>query len=251
MGVATAALALVAPLPGAAESEPAAVAIAERALESLGGSDAWRATRFLRFDWAVERGGEQVVRRAHFWDKWTGDYRLEAPTGEGETFVVAMNIGSREGRAWVGGVELEGEALAKRLEEAFGAWTNDTYWLLAPYKLLDPGVSLKLAGQESEGGKTWDRLELGFDGVGLTPKDRYWMWVNRDTGLVDRWDYVLKGGDEPPTSWSWEGWADHGSIKLPNDHRVLEGDARIHFPVLDVPAGMPEGWQTSGERLSQ
>lgn len=251
-GVAAAALALaLAPGLSAAESEPAAVEIAERALESLGGRDAWRGTRYLRFDWAVERGGEQVVRRAHFWDKWTGDYRLESATREGEPLVVVMDLGTREGQAWKGGQPLEGEALAKRLEDAFGAWTNDTYWLLAPFKLLDPGVSLKHAGEESQDGKTWDRLEISFDGVGLTPKDRYWFWVNRETGLVDRWDYVLKGGDDPPTSWTWEGWSQHGRIQLPDDHRILEGDARIHFPVLDVPASLPEGWKTSGERLSE
>jgi hypothetical protein len=247
----TLAIALAWPAPGSAESEPAAVAIAERVLERLGGRDAWRGTRYLRFDWAVERGGEQVVRRGHFWDKWTGDYRLEAATGEGAAYVVVMNLNTREGHAWSGDEELAGEALQKHLEDAFGAWTNDTYWLLAPFKLLDPGVSLTLAGEESEGGTTWDRLELSFDGVGLTPKDRYWVWVNRETGLVDRWDYVLKGEDGPPTSWTWEGWARHGRIELPNDHRILEGDARIHFPVLAVPDALPEGWKTSGERLAE
>jgi len=253
MCAAAAALALVsvAPAPAAAASDPAAVAIAERALESLGGREAWRGTRYLRFDWAVERGGKPVVRRAHFWDKWKGDYRLEAASREGEPFVVVMNLKTREGRAWSGGRELEGEALKAQLEDAFGAWTNDTYWLLAPFKLLDPGVSLKLAGSESKDGKTWDKVELGFDSVGLTPKDRYWVWVDRETGLVDRWDYVLGGGDDPPTSWTWEGWAEHGRIKLPNDHHVMGGDARIHFPVLSVPAEMPEGWQTSSERLSK
>jgi hypothetical protein len=251
MSVAVAALALVLPLPASAASDPGAVAIAERVLETLGGRDAWRATRYLRFDWAVERGGKPVVRRAHFWDKWTGDYRLEAATREGEPYVVVMNVRSRAGRAWSGGGELEGEALAKRLEDAFGAWTNDTYWLLAPFKLLDPGVTLKLAGEESKDGETWDRLELGFEDVGLTPKDRYWVWVDRDSGLVDRWDYVLAGGDDPPTSWTWEGWAQHGRIQLPDDHRSIGGDARIHFPVLSVPGDMPEAWKTSGERLSE
>ena len=56
-------------------------------------------------------------------------------------------------------------------------------------------------------GTTWDRVALSFDGVGLTPRDRYWMWVNRDTGLVDRWDFVLKGSDDPPASFTWEGWS--------------------------------------------
>ena len=68
---------------------------------------------------------------------------------------------------------------------------------------------------------------------------------------VDRWDYVLKGEDSAPTSWSWEGWTQLGGIKLPKDHRAAEGNARIHFPVLEVPQAFPGSWQTSGERLAE
>lgn len=247
--IAALALTLTTP-PAAAESDPAAVKIAERVMEALGGSDAWRGTRYIRFDFAVERGGKQLMRRAHFWDKWTGDYRVEAATRDGGPYVAVMNLNTREGRAWSGGEELEGDALAKHLEDAFASWTNDTYWLLAPYKMLDPGVNLSVAGEEAKDGKTWDRVALTFEGVGLTPKDRYWMWVNRDTGLVDRWDFVLKGSDDPPASFTWEGWSRHGRIQLANDHRALEGDTRIYFPVLDAPASLPEGWKTTAERLS-
>ena len=105
-----------------------------------------------------------------------------------------MNVNSKEGRAWVGGKELAGAELKEALERGYGAWVNDTYWLLMPYKMTDPGVTLKYAGEErGANGAMYDKVNLSFDNVGLTPKDTYWVWVNRDTGMVDRWDYVLKG----------------------------------------------------------
>jgi len=239
----------LAPTGARAESDPKAMAVCDELMNAMGGEQAWEQTRYLHFDWVVERGGEVVVARSHWWDRWTGDYRLEG-TDDGTPFVVAMNINSKEGRAWSGGEELQGEALAKKLEAGFSAWTNDTYWLIMPYKLRDPGVSVSLEGQEEGDGGAWNKLALSFEGVGLTPKDRYWVYVNRETGLVDRWDYVLKGGDDPPTSWKWEEWTRVGGIMLPRERHTLDGEARIHFPVMEAPASMPEGWLTSGEPLA-
>jgi hypothetical protein len=236
---------LAAVQPGAARAEtaasdPKAVALADKVMAALGGQKAWEATRFLRFDFAVERDGKDVFSRAHTWDKWTGRYRLEGKTREGDPFVVVMNINTKDGDAWRKGTKLEGEEEKKELEQAFAAWTNDTYWLLMPYKLRDPGVRLALAGSETREGKTWDKLLLSFDNVGLTPKDKYWVYVNRETGLVDRWDFVLKGEQKPPSTFSWEGWKTYGRIQLPNDHMSAKDKVRIHHPVVDAPASVPE-----------
>jgi len=78
-------------------SDPKATAVADRVMEALGGADAWNATRYLRFDFAVDRGGKNLVRRAHTWDKWTGNYRLEPTTREGEPSVVLLNTNTKDG----------------------------------------------------------------------------------------------------------------------------------------------------------
>ena len=116
---------------------------------------------------------------------------------------------------------------------------NDTYWLLMPYKMTDPGVVLAYDGELKEGDAAWDKVRLTFDGVGLTPKDKYWAFVNRKTGMVDRWDFVLKGEDKPPSSFTWEGWKKHGKVMLAPDHKAKDG-TRIYFPVLEVPESVPD-----------
>jgi hypothetical protein len=216
-------------------SDPKAVALADKVMAALGGQKAWDGTRFLRFDFAVERGGKALFSRAHTWDKWNGRYRLESKTEKGEPLVVLMNLNTRDGDAWIDGKKLEGAAEKAQLDGAFGAWTNDTYWLLMPYKLRDEGCKLALAGEETKDGKAWDKLLLTFDNVGLTPKDKYWVYVNRETGLVDKWDFVLKGEKKPPSTFTWEGWKSYGKIQLPNDHVNAKDKVRIHHPVLDAP----------------
>lgn len=221
-------------------SDPKAIAVAERVMQALGGADAWNATRYLRFDFAVERGGKTLVRRAHTWDKWSGRYRVEAKDKDGKDLVVTMNLNSKQGSATLGGTPLAGDALKKELDDAYAMWVNDSYWLLMPYKLRDPGVSLAYVGEKKKGTDTWDEIALSFDKVGLTPKDRYWVFVNRATGLVDRWEFVLKGEKTPPAPFEWKGWKSYGKIRLADDRVSPKDGTRIYFPVLEAPASVPE-----------
>jgi hypothetical protein len=103
-------LGLATPLRAAeVSSQPKAVAIADRVMQALGGPEAWSGTRYLRFDFAVDHGGKTVASRAHTWDKWTGRYRLDAKTKEGDPYTVLMNINTKEGSAWLKGKGLTGE----------------------------------------------------------------------------------------------------------------------------------------------
>jgi hypothetical protein len=221
-------------------SDPRAVAVALRVMQALGGEAAWNATRYLRFDFAVDRGGKTVMRRAHAWDKWTGRYRVEGKDKEGRDVVVAMNLNTREGSAAVAGKALAGEELKRTLESGYAWWVNDAYWLVMPYKMRDPGVVLTLAGREKKGEDAWDKVLLTFEGVGLTPKDRYWVFVNAKTSLVDRWEFVLKGEKTPPVPFDWRGWRAYGKIQLADDRLNPNDGTRIHFPVLEAPAALPD-----------
>lgn len=220
--------------------DPKAIAIAEHVQQALGGEAAWKATRYLRFDFAVERGGKPLMRRAHTWDKWSGRYRVTGKDKAGRDVAVTMNLATTQGAASAAGAPLAGAALEAALADAYAWWVNDTYWLLMPYKLRDEGVLLSYAGEEKKGAQAWDKLLLTFAGVGLTPKDRYWVWVNRESGLVERWEFVLKGEKTAPVPFEWKGWKTFGAIRLADDRVNPQDGTRIHFPVLEVPASVPE-----------
>lgn len=246
-GLAPAAVLSQSPAFDPARSNAKSMAIADQVLQALGGSDAWQQTRFLRFDFGVEAEGKLRPPRSHWWDKYTGRYRLEGKTPEGDPYLVLMNVNTKEGSAWLKGAKLEGEEAKKYLERAYGAWVNDTYWLLVPYKLKDGGVLLADGGEEKKGDDAWDKVVLTFDNVGLTPKDKYWLFVNRKTNLIDRWDFVLKGESVPPSTFEWKGWKRYGKIMLSPERVDPASGRKIVFPVLAAPETMPDSVFTSNE----
>lgn len=190
----------------ASASDARAVALADSVMEAMGGRTAWDATRYLSWNF--------FGMRTHLWDKWTGDLRYE----RGDSLVL-MNINSREGRAFEGGSELEGDELAKALEGGYRAWVNDAYWLLMPYKLKDSGVTLKYVGEQAmEDGRAADVLQLTFEDVGVTPENKYHVFVSKDSGLVEQWAFFRSASDEEPGfTTPWANWSRHGDILLSGD----------------------------------
>ncbi len=228
---------------GAADAKAAQVA--DHLMQALGGKQAFDKVRYLRFRFAGFRN--------HHWDKWTGRHRVEFTNRGGEHFVFLENVNTREGRGWKNGVELTGAEAKEGLERAYGTWINDTYWLLAPYKLRDPGVNLSYAGEETLDGKVYDKLHLTFDSVGLTPKDQYWMWVNRDTGLVDQWSYILQdfAPDRPATVWKWTDWKSYGGIKLASGRFEPSQGRNLPLDAIAVESEMLDSIFTSPEPLPE
>lgn len=193
-------------------SSERAIEIAQATVQAMGGWDALDATRFVAWKF--------FGRRQHYWDRHTGDIRIESER-EGVTTIILMNIHSKEGRVFRDGVELEGEPLAEMLENGHQAWVNDAYWMFMPYKMLDPGVTLGYVGEKStaEGNAAWV-VDLTFgDGVGYTPKNRYHVYVGKESGLVEQWDFFADASaDEPNFAGPWKAWKAFGRIKLATSH---------------------------------
>ena len=216
--------------------------LVDRVTSGLGGEEAWDATRYLVFEFAGAR--------SHWWDRFTGRHRLEGTTQDGEPYVVLQNVHDRGtvGSAWIGGEPAAGERAAELIENAYAAWVNDTYWLISPYKLRDPGVHLEHAGEETIDGVAYDKLHLTFGEVGLTPGDQYWMFIHPETGLVERWEYVLESQEPPPTAWEWLDWERYGPGIMLSSRRVREKDGRaLTLGPISVPEELPDSVFSSPE----
>ncbi|HSR49930.1 MAG TPA: DUF6503 family protein [Acidobacteriota bacterium] len=211
-------------------------ALADKLMEALGGQEAWNNTHYIRFNF--------FGNRLHYWDKWTGRHRVQGQTRDGDEFVVLHNINTREGQAWVNGQQVEGEEAQEWLERAYRMWINDTYWLVMPYKLKDPGVNLSYAGEEEVDGKMYDKVLLTFNtGVGITSGDRYWAYLNQDTGLMDRWAYILESNqdeDPQPTVWNWQDWQSYGEIMLAGRRSSPDGSRSAELGHLAVYDELPD-----------
>jgi hypothetical protein len=200
-------VAFLTPAPSAARS-PAGADLADRVLEALGGRGAWEQTRYLSWNF--------MGKRKHLWDKSNGNLRLEF----GDNLCL-VNLGTKEGRVFEKGVEVTDAAAKKAaIEKTCSAFINDSYWMFMPYKLRDPGVHLSEVGErKTKEGKDANVLELTFENVGETPRNRYHVYVGKESGLVEQWDYFQDRDDpEPKMSMPWKGWKRFGKILLCTDH---------------------------------
>ena len=146
------------------------------------------------------------------WDKWTGAIRFEE-----KDRVTLMNIHARKGRVWHNGQEVtEPDSLQKYLDRGYRAWINDSYWLVMPYKLKDSGVTLKYKG---EGMMKNDRaahvLILTFRDVGVTPENKYDVYVDKERMQVEEWAFYRNASDPKPQFHTpWADWKRCGKIML-------------------------------------
>ncbi len=170
LGAAGAIAAFVLPRPVFADEK--ADRVAHELVTALGGETAWQKARQLRFDFVVEREGTRVAEVHHLWDRYTGDYRLLGADKSGAPYAVYFNVNTRDGSAFVNGRQVEGEEKKKLLETAYGRFINDTYWLLAPWKVFDPGVHRDYDGEKTgPDGALCDVIRLTFENVGLTARE--------------------------------------------------------------------------------
>jgi hypothetical protein len=218
-----------------ADADPKAQTVGRELIAAMGGEGAWEKARVFQFHFLVEREGKPVADFAHTWDRYTGDYRLTGADKAGAPFAVFFNVNTKEGTVLVNGRAVEGEEKANRIQGAYERFINDTYWLLAPWKIFDPGVNLAYDGEKTgPDGALCDVLKLSFDNVGLTPKDVYWIWVTRDGRRMVQWQYVLGGAQEEPTTALWKDWRSFGGILLSLEKPMVGRPATIRFGQVSV-----------------
>ena len=234
-GVLLLALGAAAPLAGQA-ADPKADQLAHQLIDSMGGEKSWEKARQFKFDFVVDREGKTVARFSHVWDRYTGDYRVSGTDKTGAPFVVYFNVNTKEGQALVNGKPVEGEAKDALLKNAYGRFINDTYWMLAPWKVFDPGVHRSYEGEKPcpEGGGTCEILKLSFDNVGLTPKDMYWLWINKDGHKMVAWQYLLNGATDEPTLAMWKDWKPMGGVGMSMEKPIVGKQAVIRFENVSV-----------------
>lgn len=187
-------------------SDAEAVLIADEVMKAMGGRQAWDNTRHLRWNF--------FGFRTLFWDKWTGDVRIEIPSSETR---ILLNINDDTGRVWRNGSEMTlPDSVAKYVQQGKSIWINDSYWLVMPYKLKDSGVTLTYLGtEETDSGSEADKLELRFRNVGVTPDNKYHIWIDKDIKLVTQWAYFRQYDMESPNfKGPWTDYSRHGEILL-------------------------------------
>ena len=129
------------------------------------------------------------------------------------------------------------DTLSNFLKIGKSMWINDSYWLVMPFKLKDPGVILKYLRQDTTSeGQIAEIIELTFDTVGETPENKYEVYVDPKTNMVVEWAFYENAKDEEPKFRNpWKYYKKYGNILL-SFHRG-EG---YYLGDIEVPEELPE-----------
>lgn len=227
----------------------AAAALAQPNLDTLAKhvmdvqAPGWEKTRYFSFAFDVERDGKRVVSFPQQWDRYTGDYRVSGKDQQGRAFVIVMNTNTKKGKAWINGALAEGKDLDDMLTLGYKRFINDTYWLLMGLKMLDPGVHRAYEGEKTDNGHHYDVVKLWFDqGVGLTPADQYWAYINRDTGFVDQWHMKLQGTkpEDPESVVLFKDFKNYEGMNISTTREIAGKNQAIHLDDLVVSQTVPK-----------
>jgi len=227
------------------EVDAKAAAVARELTDAMGGQAAWDTLPFLRFDFVVARDGKEVARFRHWWDRRRGRCRVEGPDEKGRVVTSLFNLSDRSGKSFTDGIaDTDSANIANIIRMGYERWVGDTRWLVLPFALRDPGARLKYSGRKrGEGGVEWDVLEFAprlEPGAKPAARDRYWLYVNRKSHLLDRWEFVLQDSKDPPQGSTWEEWTRVGPLKLSTLRRLQGRSVSVRFENLAVPENLDE-----------
>ncbi len=95
-----------------------------------------------------------------------------------------------DGQAWV---TVDGKPNQDAAAVARAAFVRPTnyYWFAMMPKLLDPGVKLEHLGGQTVDGVAYDRVNVTFSNSKKEKTDRYLLYINPKTKLVDRFLFTV------------------------------------------------------------
>lgn len=109
-----------------------------------------------------------------------------------------------------------GDKRGELLGTAYAYFCNDSFWLIAPFKVKEAGVTRQLVTTET-GEKT---LLISYSTGGVTPGDSY-QWFLDENGIPTHyrmWVSIIPIGGVEAT---WEAWETKATgVKLPNIHKL-------------------------------
>ena len=192
------------PLP-IGESGARADASAHKMLKAVN-AEAFENTRYL--EWTFRNG-----KHYYKWDKVMGKVMVSW----GDT-TVDLLIGD-PGKSTVFNREAivdNGKQRKKAIEKSIELFNNDSFWLIAPFKVFDEGVERSLVKLDDGS----EALLVTYTTGGTTPGDSY-LWKLRPNGFPESFKMWVKiipiGGLEA----SWDDWqlVESGAI-LPKTHQI-------------------------------
>lgn len=188
------------------EKGPAADQLAQKMLQALNHS-AFKDLNYI--EWTFSSRGKG---RSYQWHK-----AKASCTVTWDSISVNLNLTAvKKSTVEINGQSYEGEKKRDFISSAEAKFNNDSFWLVAPYKVFDKGVERRLVKQDDG----YEALLVTYTSGGTTPGDSY-LWLvdeNYRPKAFQMWvDIIPIGG----LTASWDDWVKtpQGTI-LPQSHQL-------------------------------
>ncbi len=216
-----------APASQPAQTRGDAPELAVKVWEAAGGR-AYDDVEMVAFDFVVEQEEQRVFVASHEWNKAEMIDHIQWTSQKGEAWDVTISLEGKDVEVGtLNGEPIPADRRAEAADQAYARWVNDSYWLLKPVKVLDPGVTAADEGTEEWMGADAKVLKLTFGDVGLTSGDQYWLYVDPDTHHVRGWKMLLQGQQGDPAPVVWGEYQQVGPLNLSLSHEIPGAKRRI------------------------
>ena len=172
----------------------------------VGGVEAMHELKDVSFDYAR---GETVYKERYIFD---GEISWGKSTLKDGTTRIQFFDG-KDVEVWDNGKKSDDD---KAIQSAMFSRKTNYYWLAMIQKMADPGLVATYGGKRMFEGIEYDLLDVTYeDGVGVA-KDRYLLYVNPYTKLVDQFLFTVAAvGRQDPImmKYSYDTFA--GGVKFP------------------------------------
>jgi len=171
---------------------------------AIGGSD-WEHVHYVTWNF--------MGHHQYTWDKQRNFVSVEW-----DAIHVLLETTTQTGLVFENGNSvIDMEKKKKYLNKAWQYFCNDSFWLIAPFKIFDPGTSRQLATLKD--GKTG--LMVTYGQGGITPGDTY-IWLLDKNNVPVAWKMWVKVMPIGGLSVTWEGWKTfENGVKMATQHEAL------------------------------
>ncbi|MEM7106696.1 MAG: hypothetical protein AAF519_00625 [Bacteroidota bacterium] len=216
-------------------SDSLAIAWADACMKAMGGRKKWDQLNVVAWNFF---GARDLI-----WEKPTGRVRIDFPR---DSSIYLVDINTLEGKVWRKGKEItQPDSLKKYLNRAKSIWINDAYWLVMPFKLKDTGVTLNyLRPDTTLKGTPAEVLQLTFENVGVTPQNKYEVFIDESDSLIKQWAYFRQASQDSASAiWPWDNYQSYNGLLLSANRSDNRGPKNVRV-YEEVPTSVFESFDT-------
>ncbi|MDN5211747.1 DUF6503 family protein [Fulvivirgaceae bacterium BMA12] len=170
----------------------------EKCLQAHGGLESWNA--FEGLDYTLINNGNPVYQLTHLKDRRAYIKSEDYEVGfDGKVAWATPDMSKLPGKS------------------AAFYYNLDFYFIGIPFVLKDPGVSVTYEGKSTIDSLEYESIKVTFgSGVGLTPKDVYYLYIDPESNLLKILVYSISYFDKSETQTL-------GSAKVYSDYKPTQG----------------------------